>query len=1243
MSTTDLSSGEDLRKLVEKLQHEKTVLERDLKKKTDLLELSKDKKQLLQTMDENSKLKQDVEMLDLFKSQNAGLKEHMHQLAEQSDAQRVKLATAVKENMELKAKLSPEQQLEVSQNNASLDPLIKEFETTVAELRTENQRLEESLKKAQEEVAAEKKKAAAAIEAAAKTSAASTTPATSAAPASATGTPAVSLKAWWGSKPTAQTTAAVSSSSAATVAPPAVVSGTPGDTAKLEEQLKTAHAEIEKLKTQVNTLEAISTASSPQPDGALEDAKKEHAKAVESLRVEMDSLKTQLQQEKDSSSAGNNGNQVADIEKSLHDAKAALEKVNEEANAYKLKLQDNEVQIQRTKELESQLVALGAELKSTSLSLEASKSEATKLQTKLHQDITLTTTKTASLEKSLANATTQITTLTASLKDQTDKIQTLLTESNTLKSTHDKTLQALQSEKNSLVSSYEATIRGLQETVAKKSMEVQKLQSKSAANIAASPSAGGEGETAPAEAVEPASAEKEEEVAVDFIETLKSGYEKDKLLATERIGVLESKISTQLSELEETRTALNDKVKECETLKQSGREAVTVLETQLRDKESEVAGLSAARDQLRLQVEETEKKIADGAQNSVEMQKKVTSLQKEHSEAIQSYKAEIELAHQKAMEKLRDDGKKEKLELESKAAKDRDALDAKFKKEKAALEEAAASITKEVEQLRKEMTEFKDNASKGSKSSEAQIKALEDKSKKDLVTMEENHKKEISELHETSKRSLADLESRLKKEQASAEEKSVKAKMEVEEKKRKELEEKLTKEKRDLEEKLRKEQAALDEKHQKDKTDSEEKFKKDKSKIQSDLDIAKSEVDRLKKDVAAHETQKTEQAKKFEKELFSRNDDIGKYTTRIKTVESDLESFKAESAKSTSELNDKITTANGTIAKLTEEIGAEKQQYSLLQQELKGTQDKMTALQTKMDVVTAELEVSRNSSLRLSKTNGEKDDAIKKLKQRVDELTQTQTTLAKTITTLEKDKELLNQTIAAHSKKISELDTRLVQQQNEFTESRQVDLQNNQSLNEAITALKTENFDLTTKVKDVQSEHRAMEKRGALIMRDLQKQIAKERKRQGSAEIQESSESLAVATSASHSRQTSDNIVLTTELLQLAKENETLNKRSKNAEEEIRTLHDRLTKQAEELELKSKAVQQYMLREYSAQIAPSENKKGGFSMDMLTNAGAMQKMNPMLLTQVNIKMQKLLEELTSKMMGLEEEIRVLKS
>ncbi|KAJ3385418.1 hypothetical protein HDU84_002267 [Entophlyctis sp. JEL0112] len=1183
LDTATAATAEELTKAVENLQSEKRALE---------AELQQIKKQAIASastavaaapalqpaatatapslVDENARLRQDAEMLDMFRGQNASLKDHMHELAATCDAQRATVARLTHEVGVLRAAARTGES-EAGEDGAAgtslvsddgIQTLIKEFEAVVSGLRAETARLEHALDASQTELAQEKEKSRKAIaDLQAKLTAASPPPLASATGSAVpTAAPvAATVKSWWGSKtPAASATSAGSSAQASTSHSNGI-----SEISKLEDQIKAANSEIVALKS----------------------AKQEQSKSIENFTKNIGRLREIL-----SLSA-----KSTNMEASLQDVIDAVEKTRKATV-------ENESLAKAAKDFEAKLSISNQQLAAMAKSIVEEKGECNEL------------------EISLTSANTQISSLKASLTEQGERMQSLLSESSDLKANYEKTIQALQGEKDTLISQYESAACAMQETIARKSLELQQIKRNNS---------NGEEDGSGSEAVDMASSPE--------FEGLKQQYEKDRRLAAEKISSLEAKISTLTTELDKIRTSHTEAVKEIEIQKVRETEAISDLELQIKKKNSELEVANASKENLKNQLEELHKSY----DLAVAAAAAAKATEENHAEEARQLKAELL--------RLQGDAANAMKEFESRLVEEKSALTESFKKEKACLEEKLAEISGQKEKLEKDAAELKNTLATGLKSTEAEAKTLLEKHKKDVGILEERHKKELAESSETSKRSLADLETRLKKEH--------------EEKRRKEIDEKTAKEK-----------LLADEKLQKEKSEAEERFKKEKTKIQADLDAAKAEVEKLKKEIASHEQQKTEQAKKFEKELFSRSDDIGRYTTRIKTIEAEFDNYKAETVKSIIDLNSKLTSANSTIFKLTEDVNEHQKKGTKYEADILQLRQDVQEAKAKLGIIAAELEVSRSSSERLSNMNKEKDENIKKLRQKIDELILTQSNFAKAVTALESDKETLNNSIALHVKKLAEAETHFLEQQKEFAFSRQADLKNIQALNEAVESLKNENSAMSGKLKDSLSEYKAMEKRGALIIKDLQKQIIKERRRQTShatsPENSIVSDSIESLNTDPRSRQQSENFSrktfrlnsgnehgapgntgnvgvpkierLTTELVQLAKENETLNKRFKNAEEEIRGLHDRLAKQSEELELKSKAVQQYMLREYHMQLQPDDKQKAGVTMEALTSTSAMQKMNPALLAQVNIKMQRLLEELTSKVMGLEEENRVLK-
>ncbi|KAJ3111877.1 hypothetical protein HK100_002530 [Physocladia obscura] len=1234
----------------------------------------------------------ELEALEIFKSENTALKTQIHEIASKSDQQQVTIAILTHELATMR-----DEKISENQNNCVAavatnvesggagagvtEKVIRDFEVTISKLRQENNRLDLELIHTRKEVVAEQeknKKASEEIQQLKNTAGSGSNNnafggvttgtvaaiASSAAAAnSASHNATVGLKSWWSTSKSTAAAPTVAANSATVAAASTSTTTLPGgEVSKIKDQLKAANDEIEKLKASLDeTFKKSSSSKEKKGHDVTATVFSESVAAAEvtirELQTEVQDLKKQLETAKDSI-------------KSLEQVKEAA--IGKASFEIKELISTNEQFIQKTKDFEAKILSLENQLVVESKLTESAKAETATLETQCTNSNTAFSLKITTLEKSLVISRSEIETLKTTIQELTNRAHTLYTESINVQFEHEKIIQGREQERNELIAQYEAAAILLQESILLKSIEIQTLQQQ--IHVPTSSSAEDNNPV-----IEDVSTTVNTINAANFtaaldihlfpaFESLKNGYETDKSIANERICSLEARIASLTLQLDESRTLAETRRTEFNLLRTSNAETIKKLDDVIRDTGDEIALLTLERDQFK-------QKSEDSAAASVSAET-TNLLAIKHADELKTAIAEMETRHQEVVEKIQKLAKQEQQGILLKAEKEQAFQQEKFTAEKVTLQEKSFGMQRELEKCRTELAQFQESASEGSKSLETQNKSLHEKYNSDLTrleaehkkeiqnledrhqneiknsaekfkTVEEKYKKEISEILEASKRSMIDQESRLKKESLLVEEKSLKSHTEAEEKKR----------------------LIAEEKHQKEKSELEEKFKKEKAKLQFDLDTAKAEIDKLRKDAINYEQLKIEQAKKFEKELFSRNDDIGKYTTRIKTIESEFDNFKTETVKSAVDFHDKLTTANNSIHKLTDNLASEKLKYSQLETEFKLGQDKMKSFQAQIDSVTAELDVSRSSSERLSKTNGEKEEHVKKLKQKVDELALTQTTLAKTIATLEKDKDVLQNKISFQSTKIAELESKISEQKEDFAKIKQADLKNAELLNETIASLKKENEKMNTTVNDGKSEYRAMEKRGALIIKDLQKQLVKERRRQISPEASiatESVESL-VNNNDGRSRQASENMFrrppkshssneqtgnngvgipkverLTTELLQLAKENETLNKRSKNAEEEIRSLLEKLEKQNEDLELKSKAVQQYMLREYSTQLQPDEKQRSGFSMDMLTNSNAMHKMNPVLLSQVNIKMQKLLEELTTKMMGLEEENQTLK-
>ncbi|KAJ1550746.1 hypothetical protein HK405_015983, partial [Cladochytrium tenue] len=306
--------------------------------------------------------------------------------------------------------------------------------------------------------------------------------------------------------------------------------------------------------------------------------------------------------------------------------------------------------------------------------------------------------------------------------------------------------------------------------------------------------------------------------------------------------------------------------------------------------------------------------------------------------------------------------------------------------------------------------------------------------------------------------------------------------------------------------------------------------------------------------------------------------------------------------------------------------------------------------------------VQQQASERASRQLRERDEAARQLRDRCDELVASEAAVRRAAARAERERDDVARRLAVTDERLAHLEITTQREAVELRARAEEAERARDALRADATAAREELERTERALGDAQGELRIAERRAAAIIKDLQKQLLKERKekgdfrdsvtgdennqfrrlRQGSTRLRASSSFVGDADSIGVPKVEK----LTEELVQLAQENELLNKKAKHSEEEIKTLHEKITRISDELEHKSKTVQQYILRDYASQIQPEEKPKGGgggFNLGLLANSTAMGKMDPVLLAQVNVKMQKLLEELTSKLMGLEDENRVLKS
>ncbi|KAJ3275922.1 hypothetical protein HDV01_006789 [Terramyces sp. JEL0728] len=411
------------------------------------------------------------------------------------------------------------------------------------------------------------------------------------------------------------------------------------------------------------------------------------------------------------------------------------------------------------------------------------------------------------------------------------------------------------------------------------------------------------------------------------------------------------------------------------------------------------------------------------------------------------------------------------------------------------------------------------------------------------------------------------------------------------------------KEKLDLEEKNRKAMIDAELRNTKEKVDLEEKFKKEKTKMTQDLEKQKKDQDALKLDLT----------KKYDTMVAAKTDEINKSLAKTKSLEAELSTFKQDQAK----MVESLTLKNTELAKDVEKAKQDQTSSTKAVEDLK-------ELTSKYELLVQENQVTLAGYQRNSKALAEKEDQFKKLKTQKDELQETQDKTKKSLSKLEKDKEAsaaenttLKQQLESNQTMIDELKV-------------QVDALNSKILEQSTVSstemetLKAEKENLEKKLKETDHELTLANRKSAQMVKDLQKQLAKERRGEKSEVGDDKSKPV-------------DNKQV--ELLQ--QENEALIKRGQYLEEELRQMDDRVKRANQDVESKSKVVQMYILKEHEMALQPDDKPKK-VNMNILGSAMGMQKMDPQILSSINLKMQKLLEDLTVKMVKMEEELKQLK-
>lgn len=390
---------------------------------------------------------------------------------------------------------------------------------------------------------------------------------------------------------------------------------------------------------------------------------------------------------------------------------------------------------------------------------------------------------------------------------------------------------------------------------------------------------------------------------------------------------------------------------------------------------------------------------------------------------------------------------------------------------------------------------------------------------------------------------------------------------------------------------IKKDKFELEEKFKKEKYELEEKCKKDNVALGSANEKLKLEL----------EATKTQNLKKYEKDIATKNEEVAKQSLKIKQLEQEIITIKIEIKKITEDNHIKLVEAKKEIESKEKENHQMKLDVPMLRAKILDFENQTNQLQSSLEIAVSEMEVSKSAHERVSKLLLEKEEGYKKTKQKNDELFHSEALAKKTIAKIEKERDeylvLSNQLKAT----TSELESNILANGKRLEAEKDISVSRISELQLSVEQKTTEIELLNQKIQDMEREFKISEKKNLQIIKDLQKQFNKERKQREYTIEEDSaikpSSSLAFDSSDTHSRGEDDH-----------------------------QLQDRLHKLSEELEFKSKIIQQYILRENESFLQPEMKSvtKGPttFNLNIFSSSAAIQKMDPVLLSQVIFESQK---------------------
>jgi len=443
------------------------------------------------------------------------------------------------------------------------------------------------------------------------------------------------------------------------------------------------------------------------------------------------------------------------------------------------------------------------------------------------------------------------------------------------------------------------------------------------------------------------------------------------------------------------------------------------------------------------------------------------------------------------------------------------------------------------------------------------------------------------------------------------------------------------------------------------------------NKLASEKRALLDEIDQYKDHIAVIEKAKVDLSKRFDDEFMTKENEINRARQKIDELMRD--NYSLEEKFNTKARQTESIQATMLINQ--EELEQVKENHSKLI-------EKYENLSSKYNTLLKEFDVSKANCDRNSKNILESQEMVKEYKKKAIELSQTNEENIKIINNLQQSYDNLKKELENITKVKNEDEIKL-KELTEKSESMSKEIKEISLKNESLIE---ENKELENKWHETENELRVSDRKKIQVIKDLQKQLIKERK--SLLKSGDSTDSISAMTSPNPSysspklyefpssslnnkinQEISDNhssysasssyvrkASKTTEISNSSPVLETpaessfsnssakTSKRKLTPEEKIKVLILRNKKLNEELSTKSKILQQYILQEHSAELQPdSVNKPKLFNMSILSNPKLLQKTDPVIVTQINQKLQKLVEELTTKNIVLKEELEKVKS